>query len=140
VARVVPNPRAERFIALVREKESQPVKKKLLSALLAGAAVVTLAACDPAATPQGQIETIFGPAAGQAVAVARCESGLNPAAVSPGGGNHGLFQINSVHKASFTAVTGQPWAAVRDAHWNVVFAKWLYDQQGWRPWACSRVL
>jgi hypothetical protein len=116
------------------------VKKRLISAFLGGIVVLSLAACDPAGTPQGQIESVFGSAAGQAVAIARCESGLNPGAVSSGGGNHGLFQINSVHKASFIQVTGQPWPAIYDAHWNAVFAKWLYDQQGWRPWSCRRVL
>lgn len=89
------------------------------------------------ATPEQIIRNTFGSAGGAAVSVARCESGLNPRAVSPGGGNHGLFQINSVHRGSFERVTRQPWSQVYSAIHNTTFAKWLYDQQGWRPWTCK---
>jgi hypothetical protein len=68
--------------------------------------------------------------------LAHCESTLNPGAVSPGGGNWGLFQINTVHRSSFEAVTGRPWSAVLEADANAQFARWLFDQQGWAPWAC----
>jgi hypothetical protein len=68
--------------------------------------------------------------------VARCESGLNPGAVSAGGGNHGLFQINSVHRSAFTSVTGQPWDAVYNAYYNAQFARHLYNSSGWQPWGC----
>ncbi len=102
-------------------------------AIAAGIAVIGLGAC----SPQWYIENVFGPTSDQAIRVARCESTLNPRAVSPGGGNHGLFQINNVHRTSFTQVTGQPWSEVYDPHWNSVFAKYLYDTQGWRPWTCK---
>jgi hypothetical protein len=70
--------------------------------------------------------------------IAFCESTLNPAARSPGGGNHGLFQINNVHRGDFRAVTGVSWGDGRyDADANAHFARWLYDQQGWEPWACA---
>jgi hypothetical protein len=72
----------------------------------------------------------------EAVAVARCESSMNPGAVSSGGGNHGLFQINDVHRDQFTAVTGQPWDAVYDAYYNSHYARHLYNQSGWQAWAC----
>lgn len=105
------------------------------TARLAAAAVgvLTLGAC----TPQDVIHTIFGPAGQEATAVAACESGLNPGARSPGGGNHGLFQINNVHRHAFEQVTGKPWAEVYNPIYNTAFAKWLYDQQGWRPWTCK---
>jgi pyruvate/2-oxoglutarate dehydrogenase complex dihydrolipoamide acyltransferase (E2) component len=94
----------------------------------------------PPAAP-GSIDDIlarhFGAQAATAKRVAACESGLNPGAVSPGGGNHGLFQINSVHQGTFQSVTGAPWSGVYDAELNTIFAKWLYDQQGWGPWACA---
>jgi hypothetical protein len=99
----------------------------------AAALVVVLGGC----TPQQWIQHSFGSRAPEAIRVARCESSLNPRAVSPGGGNHGLFQINNVHRANFTRVTGQPWSAVYNPHWNAVYAKRLFDQQGWRPWACK---
>jgi Lysozyme like domain len=73
----------------------------------------------------------------QAVHVASCESSLNPGAMSAGGGNHGLFQINNVHAGSFAAVTGQSWDARYNAHYNAQFARYLYDQSGWGPWACA---
>lgn len=83
------------------------------------------------------IERHFGAAAGRATAIARCESNLNPSAVSPTN-DHGLFQINAVHRGQFEAVTGAPWSAVYDAELNTVYAKHLYDQQGWGPWVCNR--
>jgi Transglycosylase SLT domain len=72
----------------------------------------------------------------QAVRVARCESGMNPNAVSSGGGNHGLFQINSVHRDAFTSVTGQPWSSIYDPYYNSQYARHLYNRQGWSPWGC----
>jgi hypothetical protein len=98
-----------------------------------GLATLALGAC----TPQTYIEQIFGSDAPAAIRVATCESSLNPAAVSPGGGNHGLFQINSVHRATFEQVTGQPWSMVYDPYWNTFFAHYLYAQQGWGPWSCQ---
>lgn len=101
--------------------------------LAAVAGVLALGAC----TPQGYINQLFGARAGEATAVATCESNLDPGARSPGGGNHGLFQINNVHRATFERVTGQPWSEVYDPYWNTYFAKWLFDQQGWQPWTCK---
>jgi hypothetical protein len=98
--------------------------------LVAGGLLVS--ACQP----KTEIDVAFGPAREAATRVAQCESGLDPNAVSPGGGNHGLFQINNVHKADFERVTGQPWSKIYDAHLNTKYAKWLYDRQGWAPWTC----
>jgi hypothetical protein len=85
------------------------------------------------------VDTVFGPAAPQAHKIVQCESGFRANAVSPTN-DHGLFQINVVHQANFTKVTGQPWSAVYDPLYNSVYAKWLYDRQGWQPWSCKRVL
>jgi hypothetical protein len=103
-----------------------------------------LAACDPGAsgaaapsTTQNAINVAFGPIADQATRVAQCESGLNPAAVSGGGGNYGLFQINRVHASQFQAVTGQAWSAVTDPYANAQYAAWLFNQSGsWGAWSC----
>jgi soluble lytic murein transglycosylase-like protein len=79
----------------------------------------------------------FGPIADQATRVAQCESSLNPGAVSPGGGNYGLFQINRVHSGQFQSVTGQPWSNVTDPYANARYAAWVYNQSGgWGPWTC----
>src|SRR5262245_15069844 len=99
--------------------------KTLTRTVTAGLACLALGACS---SPQSWINDVFGSESGAATRVATCESGLNPGAVSPGGGNHGLFQINNVHRGTFEAVTGQPWSAVYDAQWNTKFAKHLYDQ------------
>lgn len=101
--------------------------------LAAAVGVLALGAC----SPQAYIANVFGEKAGEATEVARCESGLDPTAMSPGGGNHGLFQINNVHRGTFERVTGQSWSAVYDPYYNSLFAKWLFDQQGWRPWTCK---
>jgi hypothetical protein len=106
--------------------------KRIRTVLAAGGLVLALSAC----TPQWYIQHVFGASAPQAKRVAWCESRHDPGARSPGGGNHGLFQINNVHRENFTRVTGRPWSAVYDPYWNTVYAKHLYDTQGWRPWTC----
>lgn len=69
--------------------------------------------------------------------VSGCESGHDPSSVSKGGGNWGLFQINTVHQSDFEAVTGHPWSDVLDAFLNAQYAKHLYDASGgWGPWTC----
>lgn len=72
-----------------------------------------------------------------AVNVATCESGMDPGAVSRGGGNWGLFQINTVHRSDFENYTGQPWSEVLNANYNAQYARKLYDGNGgWGPWTC----
>lgn len=67
----------------------------------------------------------------RAVAIAKCESGLNPKAVSPTN-DHGLMQINkTVH-----TVTGD----IYDVETNLKFARKLYDERGWQPWTCNRLI
>ena len=88
-----------------------------------------------ACTPQQSIAALFGDNAGSATRVADCESRMDPNAVSPTN-DHGLFQINNVHREQFQQVTGQSWSAVYDPYWNTYYAKWLFDRQGWGPWTC----
>lgn len=99
------------------------------------AALLAVALLGAACTPQQQIAQVFGAKAGEAERIALCESTMNPSAVS-GTNDHGLFQINGVHQRTFVEVTGQPWSMVYDAFWNTVYAKYLYDTQGWKPWTC----
>lgn len=111
--------------------------RRLARAGLLGVALTAVSAC----TPQQWIATHFD-SAGQtdsATRVATCESNLDPNAVSPTN-DHGLFQINAVHRADFERVTGQPWSAVYHPEYNAMFARWLFDQQGWGPWTCKKVL
>lgn len=107
-------------------------RARRLPLLVATVALLAGAAC----SPRQQIAQVFGADSAAAERVAWCESRLDPAAVSSTN-DHGLFQINATyHRASFEEVTGQPWSMVYDAFWNTVYAKHLYDRQGWQPWTC----
>ncbi|MEY2423217.1 MAG: hypothetical protein QOI95_3284 [Acidimicrobiaceae bacterium] len=115
------------------------LRTALLGVVFVGA--LGLTACDSSAqadtsVAQDAITQAFGPLADQAMGVAQCESTLNPDAVSSGGGNWGLFQINTVHRSDFEAVTGHSWDEILDPYLNSTYAKYLYDQSGWSPWAC----
>lgn len=75
-------------------------------------------------------------------AMARCvirhESSGNPYAVSPSN-DHGILQVNAVHRRAFEALTGKPFFP---NIYNPVLAgqygRQLWDQQGWRPWVGAR--
>ena len=121
----------------LRSHNGRSIRRTLTVAVAAGSVALTAAACTAPAGPEGEIDAAFGPVAGEARAIANCESRMDVRAVSPTD-DHGLFQINIVHQGSFSRVTGQPWSAVYDARYNTQFAKWLYDRQGWRPWTCAR--
>jgi fused signal recognition particle receptor len=121
----------ERFAAAVAAEEARRAEEARLAAQQAATSTA------PAGSVEEIIHRWFGASGAKAVQVARCESGLNPGAVSAGGGNHGLFQINNVHRGTFESVTGQPWSAVYSAEANTRFAHWLWSQQGWGPWACA---
>jgi soluble lytic murein transglycosylase-like protein len=95
----------------------------------------------PVAAPTGggsvedAIATYFGDVYDKAIRVARCESGLNPAAVSAGGGNWGLFQINKVHQGLVESM-GYSWDQILDPYVNAAVARHIYDGSGWSPWGC----
>jgi hypothetical protein len=96
------------------------------------------AAPAPAPTGGGSVEdaiaTYFGDVYDKAIRVARCESGLNPSAVSAGGGNWGLFQINTVHRALVESM-GYSWDQILDPYVNAAVARHIYDNAGgWGPW------
>lgn len=101
------------------------------------AAAAAAASAAPAGSLEGIIQRHFGDAAPAAIRIAQCESGMNPNAVSPTN-DHGLFQINIVHRGQFEAVTGAPWSSVYDPELNTIYARHLYAQQGWGPWTCAR--
>lgn len=93
----------------------------------------------PTWAPNSSLEAIAahfdGPLYDQAVAVARCESTFDPNAI--GGNNYGLFQINKVHAADWANVIGRDfWSSWMDPFANAAYARHLYDDQGWAPWAC----
>jgi hypothetical protein len=95
----------------------------------------------PAPPSGGSVEdaiyTYFPHVYDQAVSVASCESGLNPDAVSSGGGNHGLFQINNVHQGRVEGM-GYSWDQIYDPYVNSHVARAIYDDAGgWGPWTCQ---
>lgn len=85
------------------------------------------------------IET-FKEDAQTALAVARCESNLNPKAYNgnntDGSVDKGLYQINSVHYKRMEQLGLDVWKATD----NVKFAKILHDEQGFAPWVCYKKL
>jgi len=66
---------------------SKRVRLGLVAVVAVGALV--LGACATGDPVADAINKEFGPVAAQATAIAKCESGLNPAAISPGGANWG---------------------------------------------------
>ena len=75
----------------------------------------------------------------QAIRVAHCESTLRHDAISPGGGNWGLFQINTVHRGRVEAM-GYAWDQMLLPYENARVAADIWAEQGWRPWTCARRL
>lgn len=124
---------------LSRSRNARFVRRRTVALVAAVGTVAMAAGACTNPGPEGAIDAAFGDVAGEARQIADCESHMNPGAVSRTN-DHGLFQINIVHRARFSEVTGQPWEAVYDAGWNAVYAKWLYDRSGWGPWSCRRVL
>lgn len=112
--------------------------RRALGALLL---VFALGAC----TPEDFIHLAFAEQGAnnhqqdQAVRVAKCESSLNHAAVSPGGGNWGLFQINKVHRGRVEAM-GFTWDQMLLPYENAQVAAAIWAEQGWGPWTCARRL
>ena len=113
------------------------MKRLALSLMLVIGLVAGLAACDEQTSVRTAIQQNFGSQYDKAVRVADCESGLNPRAVSPGGGNHGLFQINTVHKPMVQGM-GYSWTQIYDPYVNARVAKRIFDSAGgsWSPWGC----
>ena len=81
----------------------------------------------------GDTEALFQ----QAMAVAECESGLDPNAVGGGGLYHGLFQIGIGHQGLVESL-GYSWSQIYDPYVNSHVARVLYnDAGGWSPWGCQ---
>jgi hypothetical protein len=113
------------------------VKRTLIIAIAGIALLFGAAACDTREVSKVAIQQSFPEQYDKALAVAECESGLDPSAVSPGGGNWGLFQINTVHKG-LVASMGYSWADITNPFVNSQVARVIYDDAGgWSPWACG---
>lgn len=131
---------------IVAQAEAAPTVATTPSTLRAVPAPTTTTVPPPVAVappPVGSVEAViaevFGADGAAAVRVARCESHLDPAAVSRGGGNWGLFQINRAH-AGRVARMGYRWEDLLDARVNALVARSIFQESGWRPWACRRAV
>ncbi len=117
------------------------MKRIILIAVCLASLALASTACTRTTSSLAAIRANFpGSQYDKAVRVARCESGLDPAAVSPGGGNWGLFQINTVHKTT-VARLGYSWTQIRNPYVNARVARYIYDDaarrgSGWAPWTC----
>jgi hypothetical protein len=97
---------------------------------------------EPTIKPANEVEAyiveVFGEDAPAAIAVAKCESKLNKAALndknSNGTTDHSVFQINSIHTKRYGSGFKTDWRE------NVRVAKKIYDAQGWSPWVCAKAI
>lgn len=120
-----------------------PADAATTTKIMAGSGAMTTATTTTPAPPEytvdevkATITEVFGPAHAEvAIGVAHCESRLNPRAISAGGGNWGLFQINQVHKQRVTSM-GYAWDQLLDPRVNALVARSIFDDSGWAPWAC----
>jgi hypothetical protein len=82
----------------------------------------------------GMIDQVFGPYAPSAISVARCESGLNPAAYNAGSQASGLFQILPSTWAATPSAGSSPF----NAQANINAAHFIFARDGysWREWSC----
>lgn len=90
--------------------------------------------------PMGDIEWLirqtFPETPDKAVRVARCESKLNPRAISPTS-DYGLMQVNIVHRGLASSM-GYRWEQMLEVMPNLAVARAIYDDAGgWGPWTCA---
>ncbi len=83
---------------------------------------------------ESMITRAFGPYTPGALNIARCESGLNPAAYNPYSGASGLFQIIPGTWAGTSEARYSPF----NAQANIAAAHEIFVRDGysWREWAC----
>lgn len=93
------------------------------------------------------INKYFGNQADKAIKVFTCESGLNPGANhtnAPGlGTDSGISQLNSVYQSKrfekmFPGIGFSTGA--HDIDMNLKVAKAIFDEQGFQPWVCAKIL
>lgn len=84
-------------------------------------------------TIEEKIREIFPEDPDTALAIAKCESNLNPLAISHTN-DGGIFQINWIHDTRL-AKLGLDKFNVDD---NLKFARILYDERKWLPWTCFK--
>lgn len=71
----------------------------------------------------------------QALAVARCESQLQPDPGRGAAGEIGIMQIHPVHRPWLEEL-GYPWSSLLHAGTNLRVAWLLQQRDGWGAWSC----
>lgn len=117
----------------------RPGVRVTLATAAVGLLALVATACQP--TPQQAVRQEWGDRLYDCAArVVQRESGWNPNAMSPGGGNIGLFQINKTHATWIRNELGYQWTELSDPVKNARVAKVLsskahsYYGDGWQPW------
>ena len=87
-------------------------------------------------TIEDLIRAEFGRYGDQAVRIAYCESKFIPTARSYAGAR-GVFQIMPVHSWRIARVKGKD---LYDPKTNIKVARHIFDDQGWAPWSCARIV
>jgi len=81
-----------------------------------------------------EIVAVFGPYAGAALNVARCESGFNPNAFNAGSGASGVFQFLRSTWATTSYAGYSPFNASANIH--AAYQVFARDGFSWREWQC----
>lgn len=118
-----------------------PDSREAEASVIQGTGEVARSNAELASTPstnrlEQMIRAEFGEQGDNAIAVARCESSLNPSRVGDKQmekWSYGLFQINR---------TWHPYSEqeLLDPAFNIKIAKKIYDGAGWKRWTCGRNL
>lgn len=91
---------------------------------------------------KAMIYEVFPGEGAYATSVFKCESKLNPNAVSPTN-DHGVAQINEPtwnhpgHADPVADYIGSNWGSVYDPYTNLLMARKIRDKYGWDSWACA---
>lgn len=92
----------------------------------------------PSGSTEEAIYAVFGDEGANAVAVARCESGMDPGRTGSAG-ERGIFQIHPTHR-HWVESMGYSWDQMYEVGPNLQVAFALWSGAGWGPWSCRRVL
>ncbi len=84
---------------------------------------------------QAEIQQVFGPYAGAALNVARCESGFNPNAKNPNSTASGVFQFLTSTWATTSYAGSSPFNASANIH--AAYQVFARDGYSWREWQCQ---
>lgn len=115
------------------------MKRIVLPLVATVALLIGASGCTPEAASRDAITKWFPDwAEAKAIRVANCESRLNPKAISSGGANWGLFQLNRRTWEPTARSMGYTWDQVLDPYINSKLALQIYKAAGnsFSPWGC----